>query len=137
MHRYQRFLAVTASFVGASVLACQSQKATEPRDLRRLASGPTTTAGANKGQEAKCDTILITAPTYTVAVGGTVQVTANVYSKHDKLLDKATVAWSSFNSSVATVSSTGVVTGVSSGWTIIRATCTATAGLGDRQINVQ
>jgi hypothetical protein len=134
---HQRFLAAVASFVGASIVACQSQEATEPHDIRALASGPGTAADANKGQEAKCDTILITAPTFTIAVGGIVQFTANVQSKNDKLVTKATVAWSSFNPSVAAVNSSGIVTGVSTGSTIIRATCTGSPGLGDGQINVQ
>jgi uncharacterized protein YjdB len=137
MYRYQRFLAVVASFAGAAVVACQSHEATEPDVIRGLSSGPITAANANKGQEAKCDTILITAPTFTIAVGGTVQLTANPQSKNDKLVDKATVAWTSFNPAVAVVSSTGIVTGLSTGSAIIRATCTGSSGLGERQINVQ
>jgi hypothetical protein len=137
MHRSLRFPAVVASFAGVSLVACQSHEATEPDVIRRLESGPITAANANKGQEAKCDTILITAPTFTIAVGGTVQLTANVQAKNDKPVTKATVAWSSFSPAVAVVNSTGLVTGVSAGSAIIRATCTGSPGLGERQINVQ
>ena len=133
MHRSLRTLAVAASFVGATIVACQSHEATSPQGVRGLVAA----SAANRGQEAKCDNILITAPATTIPVGGTVQFTANAYGKNGKLVPKATAAWSSFNPSVAVVSSTGLVTGTGSGSTIIRATCSETSGLGDLQINVQ
>jgi hypothetical protein len=133
MHRSQRILAVVASFVGATIVACQSHETTSPHDVRGLVAA----SAANVGQEAKCETILITAPTVAIAVGGTVQFTANAYGKNGKLVPRATAAWSSLNPEVAAVSSTGLVTGIGSGSTIIRATCSETPGLGELQINVQ
>jgi hypothetical protein len=126
-----------AALIIATIIACQTNETTGPRDILGLASGVSAAQGSSKGQEAQCDTILITAPTVNITVGGTVQFTANPYSKSDKLLDKATVTWASFNVSVAAVNSAGLVTGVSSGSTIIRATCSATPGVGDLPINVQ
>lgn len=133
MHRSRRTLVVAASFVVATIVACQSHEATSPQGVRGLVAAN----AANRGQEAKCDAILITAPTTTIPVGETVQFTANAYGKNGKLVPKATAAWSSFNTSVAVVSSTGLVTGTGSGSTIIRAMCSETPGLGDLQINVQ
>lgn len=137
MPRNLRLPAVCATFIAAAIVACESNDSTGPDDVRGYS--PVAAMGSSKGQEAQCDTILITAPTTTIAVGGTVQLTAHPYTfnGHGKELDKATVTWSSFNSSVAAVNSTGLVTGVSSGSTIIHATCSATTGTGDLQINVQ
>ena len=60
------------------------------------------------------------------AFGATVQLTAEVRDQNAKVMDGATVTWSSGSASVATVDGTGLVTGVGNG----QATITATAGSG-------
>ena len=56
------------------------------------------------------------------AVGQTVQLTARVYDQHNAPMNNATVAWSSNNPSVATVSAQGLVTAVKNGVARITAT---------------
>lgn len=109
-------------------IACGSNESTAPVE------GPS----LSKGQEMQCDTILITPFVATIPVGGTVQLSAHPYNGHGKELDKATVAWSVFSQlPVVAVSSGGLVTGLATGSNIVRATCSATAGVGDAVINVQ
>jgi hypothetical protein len=55
-------------------------------------------------------TIQVTAPSTTLASGGTVQLTATTLSKDGKALTDRMVTWSSSNQAVATVSTTGLVT---------------------------
>ena len=56
------------------------------------------------------------------SVGATEQLTATVYDANDDIIPGATVAWSSSDSTVATVSARGQVTAVSGGSTMITAT---------------
>ena len=133
MQRPQKSLAVFAACVAATIVACTSNEPIGPRAINGLTSAP----NAAKGHEAQCDTILITAPTINITVGGTVQLTATAYTKNAKPIDKVTVTWSSFDVATAAVNSSGLVTGVSTGSAIIHAQCSATPGTGDIQINVQ
>ena len=55
------------------------------------------------------------------SIGQTVQLTARVFDQNDNALTDATVAWTSGNTGVASVSSGGLVTAVSSGTTRITA----------------
>lgn len=70
--------------------------------------------------------IVITPTTAAVAVGGTVSLTAIVTGPNGRTESDATVTWGSTDPLVATVTSTGVVTGVGAG----RATITATSQQG-------
>ncbi len=56
------------------------------------------------------------------SVGATVQLTATVYDENNDVIEDATVAWESDDTSVATVSTSGLVTAVSRGTTTITAT---------------
>ena len=137
MSRRLRFPISYALCIAAAIVACESNRTTAPADGRQHAAALSTRAVSSKGQVAQCDTILITAPTTNIAISGTVQLTAQASNSHGRLLDNVPVAWSSFNPSVAAVNSTGLVTGVSAGAAIIRATCLATSAVGDILINVR
>jgi uncharacterized protein YjdB len=63
-----------------------------------------------------------------LAVGGTVALTATVKDASGNTLTGRAVSWSSSNSGVATVSSTGVVTAVAPGTATIRATSEGKTG---------
>jgi hypothetical protein len=137
MSRRLRFPISYALCIAAAIVACESNRTTAPADGRQHATASSTRPVSSKGQEAQCDTILITAPTTNIAISGTVQLTAQAFNSHGKPLDNVLVAWSSFNPSVAAVNSSGFVTGVGAGSAIVRATCLATSAVGDIQINVQ
>jgi uncharacterized protein YjdB len=59
----------------------------------------------------------------TLAVGSTMPVTAAPYDASDKIITGKTVTYASLNPNVATVSSTGVLTGVAVGGTTVSASC--------------
>src|SRR5438874_1587686 len=74
----------------------------------------------------------VTPPTATVQAGQTVQLTATLKDASGNTLSGRTVTWSSNNTSVATVSSSGLVSGVTPGSATITATSegkTGTAGI--------
>ncbi len=56
-----------------------------------------------------------------IIAGGTTQLSATLRDGNGKKLSRSNVAWSSSNAEVATVSGTGLVTGVTSGFAIITA----------------
>lgn len=66
--------------------------------------------------------VVLSSPSTSVMRGQTVQYTATLRDAANNVLTGRTVTWSSENSAIATVSSTGVVTGVGVGSTTIRAT---------------
>ena len=68
--------------------------------------------------------VQITAPTTSITTGNTLQLGATVKDSAGQTMTGASVSWSSGNTSVATVSSSGMVTGVAAG----TATITATSG---------
>ncbi len=68
--------------------------------------------------------VSVTPATATLAVGGTVQLTATPQDSAGNPLSARTVAWSTSSSGVATVSTSGLVTGIAAG----SATITATSG---------
>lgn len=70
--------------------------------------------------------VVVTPPTATVTVGGTVTVSASARSSTGATLDES-IAWSSSDAGVATVSG-GVVTGVGEGTASIRATARGVTG---------
>jgi len=65
--------------------------------------------------------ITVTPSTPTVAVGSTIQLNATAQDVNSNDVTSATFVWSSFNESAATVSSTGLVTGVRVGDAIVDA----------------
>lgn len=65
--------------------------------------------------------VAISPTTSTVAVGATQQLTATAYDAGGKAVP-ATITWQNSSASIATISSTGLVTGVSPGTVMITAT---------------
>ena len=79
-------------------------------------------------------TVTVSPAAASVAIGATQQLTANTLDGNGKPLTGRQVVWSSSNASRATVSSTGLVTGVASGPLAITATSEGKAGIA--QISV-
>jgi uncharacterized protein YjdB len=73
-------------------------------------------------------TVAVTPRTSTVAVGGTVQLSAQPRDIDGQAVTGRTVTWSSVDPAIATVSETGVVTGVRAGSTAITATVDGRSG---------
>jgi uncharacterized protein YjdB len=67
-------------------------------------------------------TVSVSPPTPSVIVGQTVQLTATTRDANNNVLTGRTVTWSSSNTGIARVSSSGVVTGVAAGSATITAT---------------
>lgn len=65
--------------------------------------------------------VAITTPQTVLVVGASVTLTANVYDRDAKLIPGASVAWRSLNPTVASVSASGVVTGLAVGQVTIEA----------------
>ncbi len=65
--------------------------------------------------------ITVTPPSPTISVGSTVQLAAEARDVNSDVVSGATFVWSSFNESVATVDSNGLVTGVAAGEAIVDA----------------
>lgn len=72
--------------------------------------------------------VTVTPATATVEVGHQVQLYATVYDTGGRVLNSSGVTWAGYNSSVATVDQTGLVTGVSVGQATIYATSDAQSG---------
>jgi len=72
--------------------------------------------------------VTVSPPTATVAVGSTVQLTATPRDAAGNALAGRAVSWSSGNTAMATVSSTGRVTGVTAGSVTITATSEGVSG---------
>jgi hypothetical protein len=65
--------------------------------------------------------VAITSPQTVLVVGGTVTLTAAVYDQDGKKINNAAVEWRSLTPTIATVSGSGVVTGVATGQATIEA----------------
>lgn len=63
-----------------------------------------------------------------VEVGKTVSLTATTYDARGTILSGRSITWSSVDSSIAAVAQSGVVTGVATGFTTIKATSEGTIG---------
>jgi len=72
--------------------------------------------------------VSVTAPTTTLSVGQSTTATATLKDGHGAVLTGRTVSWSSSAPNVATVSSTGVVTGVAGGSAVISASSEGKTG---------
>ena len=72
--------------------------------------------------------VIVTPASATIQPSGTVQLTAQARDKRNKPVSGATFTWSSSNASVATVSSSGLVTGVAAGSATITATTAGVSG---------
>lgn len=59
----------------------------------------------------------------TIEVGRTVQVSVTAHDENGNVLSGRTVTWSSANTAIATVGSTGIITGVAEGSVDVTATC--------------
>ena len=80
--------------------------------------------------------VVVSPETASVTVGATVHLTATVKDASGNTLSGQTVAWSSSDPAAATVSSSGVVTGVTGGAAIITATSGGKIGTGAVSINL-
>src|SRR5437763_1492493 len=107
--RFLRLIALAALAVAAGVVACE--RATTPIEP------PAAVASVD-----------LTPPSATVQVGQTVQLTAIPRDANGAALSGRVVTWSSSNTSVASVSPTGLVTGVVAGSATITATSEGKSG---------
>jgi uncharacterized protein YjdB len=73
-------------------------------------------------------TVTVWPATVTMEVGGTIGLTATVRDAAGNALEDRVVSWSSGNTSVATVSSGGVITGAAAGQTAVVATADGVSG---------
>jgi len=83
---------------------------------------------ANTGPPAPVASVTVSPASGTVAVGGTLQLTATPKDANGTPLGGRTVTWGSSNTSVATVSASGLVTGVTGGAATITATSEGQSG---------
>lgn len=72
--------------------------------------------------------VAITSPQTVIVVGATVNLTATVFDQSGKKIANAVVEWRSLTPSIATVSGSGVVTGVTTGQATIEATSSGRTG---------
>jgi len=72
--------------------------------------------------------VTVAPPTASVVIGQTVQLTATTKDANQNVLTGRVVTWASGNTAVATVSATGLVTGVGQGQVTITATSETKSG---------
>lgn len=77
---------------------------------------------------APATTVAVTIPVASISAGQSVQATANLVDKDGNVLTGRQIAWQSSNPSVATVTSSGVVTGIAAGNVTISAIVDAIVG---------
>jgi len=80
-------------------------------------------AAKGGGGSPKVNSVTVTPPSATIQAGNTVQLTAT-----SKPASSPTFTWASSNQSVATVSQTGLVTGVAAGTAVVSATASGKSG---------
>ncbi len=85
------------------------------------AAGGITSPEATLTVTAVVASVTVTPNTSTIAVGGTQQLTATAFDTNGKSVP-ATVTWQNSSSAIATISASGLVTGVSPGTVMITAT---------------
>ena len=103
-------LNVNAVFGGLSNVAAASTAASVPPPARVVT------------------TVTVNPATASLAVGGTASLQATVKDAQGNVMTGQTVTWATSNASFATVSSSGVVTGVVAGSATITATCAGKSG---------
>jgi hypothetical protein len=81
-------------------------------------------------------TVTVSPTTAAVNVGATTGLTATVKDQNGNVMTGQTVTWSTNNAPVATVNSSGVVTGVSGGSATITATSSGKSGTSSITVNV-
>ncbi|MBI4727273.1 Ig-like domain-containing protein [candidate division TA06 bacterium] len=105
-------------------LACSKSSPTAPGD--DTTPPPTTTT---------IDSVILAPTSYALVVGNTVQFTATAYDSGVAV--SSTYTWSSSNATIASVSTTGMVTGVTAGGPVtITATVTGTTMKGTASVTV-
>src|SRR5687767_15041951 len=96
---------------------------------RLLAIGAVVVLGCGGGTEPDpVVSVTVTAPSSTLIVGQSLQLTATPANASGASLSGRRVTWNSQNDAIATVSSSGVVTGISEGAVRIDATVESTSG---------
>ena len=100
-----------------------------------VAQGQATITATSEGQSGTAAlsvipvaSVTVTPPTPTVIAGQTVQLTATTKDANGNVLAGRVVTWASSNTAVATVSPTGLVTGVAEGQSTITATSEGQSG---------
>jgi len=101
-----------------------------------VAGGPFVLTATSEGRSANAQvtvlapvsTIVVAPPTAQVPVGGTLQLTATLMDAQGNTLLGRTVAWTSTNGNIATVSAAGLITGATSGSVTITATSEGKSG---------
>ena len=78
----------------------------------------------------------VTVTSASVSPGTSAQLTARAYDQYGKLMSGKTATWSIDNPGIATITSTGVVTGQALGSTTARATIDGVAGAGTVTVEV-
>ena len=73
-------------------------------------------------------TVTVTGPSTTVVIGGTLQLTASPTDAHGNAVTGLTATWASSDQTVATVSASGLVSGVKAGTATITATMSGISG---------
>ena len=102
---------ITARAVGTSVIAATSGAATGTAPLSVTTSTPPPVAS-----------ISVTPASSSVLIGATAQLSATTRDASNNLLTGRVVTWSSANAGIASVNSSGLVSGVSAGTTQVTAT---------------
>src|SRR2546425_5339206 len=82
----------------------------------------------NEGPHAPVASLAVAPQTLTVGVGATAQLTATPRDANGAFLAGRSVTWASSNTAVATVNTTGLVTGVAAGQATITATSEGRSG---------
>lgn len=90
--------------------------------------GPTGPGGGGGGGGATVANVAVSPNTASIAIGATTTLTATPTDANGTTVGGQTISWSSNNTSVATVSSSGVVTGVAAGTATITASTAGKSG---------
>lgn len=114
MNPSARFVVIAAV---VSVAACEPS--TGPT---RVTAAPNSSVLGAKGGS-KCAVVTVFPSAVTLSIGGTITLVDTVANKKGVVLANELVTWASQSPAVATVSSNGVVTGISAGTASIVVTC--------------
>jgi len=93
-----------------------------PRRLAPIVVALAIACGGDAVAPSRVANVSLAAPSSSVEVGKTLQLTPTLTDADQKLITGVAIDWSSDNSAVATVTATGLVTGVVSGQATIKAT---------------